>query len=225
MALSAVTTALVLAVCGFPAHARRDGDGTSFYRHELRLSAAVAQSVNGGAYSDGRTAVEQCFGVVPGGDAFWGIDRAVGAAASYLYHVNARLAVGVSAARAVYQEDMSHGGSAPVAIDGWDYAGTLRNRVTSVMPTVKVRWLSLRGVDFYSRCAAGLMWQHVYYDAAHPAGQHDYTRSRDYDDRRCRAVGHVAPLAIETTAMPLRLFAELGYGVEGLFSLGVSYSF
>ena len=100
------------------------------------------------------------------------------------------------------------------------YYGDLHARSFYVMPAVKYDWLDFRFVRFYVKGALGV--QHLKYEFR---DKDNSPQGHQFDEDGWRLAGQITPLGVSIGSRMVRLFFELGYGVEGTFNMGLSLNF
>lgn len=155
----------------------------------------------------------ECFGLL--------LDCNLSIYGEYLYHLNSMIAVGgtigySTLSGSIYDANGYYYDRNGERIDGGPSIG-IDTHTFFVMPTLKATWVRFPHVSLYSRGAAGL---------AH------YKLSTEYlvslpprDESRIKGIYQVSPIGVEVGGEHVRFFSELGYGVEGIFSLGATWHF
>ncbi len=209
--------------------------GMRFYRHELRLMGGLGPYVENSSFRQRRGEVYSGIMLGPTHDVDCGFDVSGGFSVEYFYHLDERWALGLAVGSAVSSEALcdekfEFDPEAVTLQDG--KLGTMRTTATYLLSALKFNWLFFNGGSFYSKAALGLSRQHVWFTGNHPhvhyaideSPYYTYTYSRDYDNRFWRLEGQCTFVGIESGRAPLRFFAELGWGLQGVFNVGLSYN-
>jgi hypothetical protein len=102
------------------------------------------------------------------------------------------------------------------------------------MPSIKFNWVRSKHFGLYSKLVAGPCL-HTKTDKVDSSTMiiscgPDYSRTTfidhcdEYTDRKIGLIGQVTPLGIEAGGR-LRVFGELGVGIQGVFNAGLRYQF
>lgn len=81
-----------------------------------------------------------------------------------------------------------------------------------VMPQVAFSWYKRKYVTLYSKVAAGLKYQHATYDLD----------AHDIKEGKFRIAYEVLPVGIKLGRSQFKAFMEMGYGMQGYATLGLS---
>lgn len=132
----------------------------------------------------------------------------------YLYHLNTHFAVGGTFAYSTQQ-----GGDYEYGYYGESKYRCIRMNTHSfsLMPSVKATWLKVPHFSIYSRGAIGLAYYKLETDNA------TLVPERSESHLTCRY--QLSPLGLEVGGDHVRFFSEVGYGVEGICSLGITWKF
>ena len=215
-------TALPVKDCRLPSPWRPRGH--RLYRHEVRLGIGLGNAMNGRAYDDlyDRTCRELNLSDDP--DAFYcGLGAVVNASASlaYFYHLNERWALGLTIGTGGQPyESLARPAAAKGQGQETTYAGDIYSTSWFFMPTVKLHWAFLPTMRCYSKVGLGALSQHNWFAPAD-----DFRPAQRYDERTCHLAYQLSPIGIEVGQSWLRFFCELGYGHEGVLTMGFSTFF
>ena len=209
------------------------------YRHEIDVLAGLGSSVWRGAHDrqvgqfrdmgmehpffcgvdiDGAT----CGVDVDG--ATWGL--------RYFYHISPRVAVGAAFGRAWAYDGLE----TPLDPEDPDaYAlspyAHVHTRSTFAMPAVKYSWIHEDVYSLYSIAALGAQCSHTWasihtHEASlFPELRYEHHRQEVFNRKRWKLAPQLTALGFDAGGRHLRFFAELGYGVEGVVNIGLSYRF
>lgn len=138
--------------------------------------------------------------------------------ANYYYHLDSQWAIGLSYSYGYgytnFQMDM------PGTASATEHDNLLL-RSHAIMPSAKWYWGSSIGIPWiYSRVAAGCNERHIYLEES---GYYPHVAS--IDEKKIMFAYHVTPLGVEIGSGHLRFQAEIGYGIEGVFAMGMAYHF
>ena len=196
------------------------------YRHEVVLQLGIGSTIDRGKLYDrfydrlcGHFEIESdatCFHLGP-----------TATSAQYYYHPLPGLGVGGSVGYAKGVKGMDQyfvtldDGTRCYDRDKFTpYYGDLHARSFYVMPAVKYDWLDFRFVRFYVKGALGV--QHLKYEFR---DKDNSPQGHQFDEDGWRLAGQITPLGVSIGSRMVRLFFELGYGVEGTFNMGLSLNF
>lgn len=152
----------------------------------------------------------------PGGDCcdddFCGLRLAahITAAIEYYYNIDRHWAVGGLVAT----------GSGAHSFNGPSGCEERRgSNIWFAMPHARFTWLHSRFdiLRLYSRIGLGYLWQHL--SAEQSCAGRVYAA-----DHRSRLAYQVSVVGVEFGCRAVRLYSECGYGVQGVFTLGVKYA-
>ena len=112
--------------------------------------------------------------------------------------------------------------------------GDFTERYYALMPSIKFNWVRSKHFGLYSKLVAGPCL-HTKTDKVDSSTMiiscgPDYSRTTfidhcdEYTDRKVGLIGQVTPLGIEAGGR-LRVFGELGVGIQGVFNVGLRYKF
>ena len=112
--------------------------------------------------------------------------------------------------------------------------GDFTERYYALMPSIKFNWVRSKHFGLYSKLVAGPCL-HTKTDKVDSSTMiiscgPDYSRTTfidhcdEYTDRKVGLIGQVTPLGIEAGDR-LRVFGELGVGIQGVFNAGLRYKF
>lgn len=220
------------------------------YRHELRLGLSIGNALHNGCYDRMSQRVADRLHL----NGYEGeLDCGLGAVAnfaaslSYYYHLDDHWAVGMIAGTGTRPNgDAGYTELDPDLKQSWRndwhtdtppevYVGSMESTSWFFLPSAKYYWAFTPGTRLYSKAALGLMSQHNWFgpydlpndayfgprNAARPA----LSEISRLSERRWHVAGQLSPIGVEVGRRWLRFFAELGYGMEGIFIAGWSCYF
>lgn len=196
------------------------------YRHEAVLQLGIGSSIDRGKlYDSFYDRLYERFEIESDAACFYLGPTATGA--QYYYHPLPGLGVGGSVGYAKGVKGMDQyfatlgDGTRCYDRDKFTpYYGDLYARSFYVMPAMKYDWLDFRFVRFYVKGALGV--QHLKYEFR---DKDNSPQGHQFDDDGWRLAGQITPLGVSIGSRMMRLFFELGYGVEGTFNMGLSLNF
>lgn len=196
------------------------------YRHEAVLQLGIGSSIDRGKlYDSFYDRLYERFEIESDAACFYLGPTATGA--QYYYHPLPGLGVGGSVGYAKGVEGMDQyfatlgDGTRCYDRDKFTpYYGDLYARSFYVMPAMKYDWLDFRFVRFYVKGALGV--QHLKYEFR---DKDNSPQGHQFDEDGWRLAGQITPLGVSIGSRMVRLFFELGYGVEGTFNMGLSLNF
>lgn len=220
------------------------------YRHELRLGLSIGNALHNGCYDRMSQRVADRLHL----NGYEGeLDCGLGAVAnfaaslSYYYHLDDHWAVGMIAGTGTRPNgDAGYTELDPDWKQSWRndchtdtppevFVGSMESTSWFFLPSAKYYWAFTPGTRLYSKAALGLMSQHNWFgpydlpndayfgprNAARPA----LSEISRLSERRWHVAGQLSPIGVEVGRRWLRFFAELGYGMEGIFITGWSCYF
>lgn len=196
------------------------------YRHEAVLQLGIGSSIDRGKlYNSFYDRLYERFEIESDAACFYLGPTATGA--QYYYHPLPGLGVGGSVGYAKGVEGMDQyfatlgDGTRCYDRDKFTpYYGDLYARSFYVMPAMKYDWLDFRFVRFYVKGALGV--QHLKYEFR---DKDNSPQGHQFDEDGWRLAGQITPLGVSIGSRMVRLFFELGYGLEGTFNMGLSLNF
>ncbi len=196
------------------------------YRHEAVLQLGIGSSIDRGKlYDSFYDRLYERFEIESDAACFYLGPTATGA--QYYYHPLPGLGVGGSVGYAKGVKGMDQyfatlgDGTRCYDRDKFTpYYGDLYARSFYVMPAMKYDWLDFRFVRFYVKGALGV--QHLKYEFR---DKDNSPQGHQFDEDGWRLAGQITPLGVSIGSRMVRLFFELGYGVEGTFNMGLSLNF
>lgn len=201
------------------------------YRHEVDVVFGFGSIIADGVHQRRIRELEK----MNFGDAYYcGFPEYGGAVGlRYYYHLNRWVAVGGMAGYAHAHDLLDHyydGNPSNVP----DYSSCDVNTESFYLaPSVKASWWHSGALTCYSKGALGLQLRH-HWTTLHtprywPDGQTVKNNSIENrslcDMRQWRLSGQFTAVGVDVGSRHLRFFAELGYGIEGVFNIGLSYRF
>lgn len=180
-------------------------------RHEIGFQAGLL-GVCSSARDERQTALTDASCGDCCDDVFSGLRLAahITAAVEYYYNIDRHWAVGGLVAT----------GSGAHSFNG--FSGCEERRRSNIwfaMPHARFTWLRSRFdiLRLYSRVGIGYLWQHL--SAKQSCAGRSYAA-----DCRSRLAYQVSVVGVEFGSRAVRLYSECGYGVQGVFTLGVKYA-
>ena len=195
------------------------------YRHELRLGAAIGNRMNKASHDELYRRTCRELNLTEDPDAFYcGLGAVVNASASlaYYYHLDRRWAVGLIAGTGgqCYESLASREAAHGQQQESTTYAGDIYSTSWFFIPTVKLHWAFQPAIRFYAKCGVGAMSQHNWFDPAD-----GFRAAQSFDERTWHWAYQLSPVGIEMGKDRLRFYCELGYGHEGVLTMGFSTFF
>ena len=224
---------LILCLAYMPGQAQENRSKQSWtaklsaqYRHEAVLQLGIGSSIDRGKlYNSFYDRLYERFEIESDAACFYLGPTATGA--QYYYHPLPGLGVGGSVGYAKGVKGMDQyfatlgDGTRCYDRDKFTpYYGDLYARSFYVMPAMKYDWLDFRFVRFYVKGALGV--QHLKYEFR---DKDNSPQGHQFDEDGWRLAGQITPLGVSIGSRMVRLFFELGYGVEGTFNMGLSLNF
>ena len=99
------------------------------------------------------------------------------------------------------------------------------------MPALKYSWYRYNGLSFYSTAALGVQRSHTWSSvhtinaSLYPELYYEHHRQVVFNRKQWKLAPQLTALGFDFGGRHFRFFAELGYGVEGVFNMGLSYRF
>ena len=185
------------------------------YRHEIQLRFGFSSSLDNGRYKD------FCNMLLSEGymdDTYIHYFGPFAVTANYYYHLDSQWAIGLSYSYGYgytnFQMDFPSTAIATIH-------DNLILRSHAIMPSAKWYWGNNFGIPWtYSRLAVGCLNRHIYLEESKR-----YPHVTSIDENRTMFAYQVTPLGVAIGNGPFWLNAEIGYGIEGIFSLGMAYRF
>ena len=181
-----------------------------FYRHEMGLSLGFVSNVGERRMDRAGDFLEQRLGYTS--DALCNYFGPVSLGLHYSYYLNRQWAVG-------FEYAYAYGYSPYSKWNEETLVGYCDVRMHShlLMAALKWQWLDYAPLVFYSKTAFGLQHRHVYCSFDNNAVPSDTP-----DDKRWLPAYQISPLCMELGRNRVRFFMELGYGNQGVFSMGIN---
>lgn len=213
------------------------------YRNEVSVLLGLGSSIGDGAHSRECRRMEQLGFDDLGYCGFTEFGGAFGL--RYFYHLNQWLALGGMAGYASVHDSFDH---VPGDCDSGSH-GAERDRYVPgnawchinaesfyAAPVVKASWWHLGALTCYSQAAVGLQyryqWTTLYVPHYNPWPYWMFLMPYEKIERSSLRSVHQLRLASQLTVFGMDLgrrhlhfFMELGYGIEGVFNMGLSYRF
>ena len=144
-------------------------------------------------------------------DAYYANDKDFGPLSlEYYYQPSHLVSFGGVMAFINRQKDIRQGGNT---------IGDITCRYFTLMPAVKFNWVRTKHFGLYSKIAAGLSYCYENTNGTDILGNHV-----DKTDNMLYFIGQLSLLGIEAGSR-LRVFGELGLGVQGVYNIGLRYRF
>lgn len=202
-------------------------DRNRFYRHEVNVLLGLGSSVWRGTHDQ---QVRQFSDMGMEHPFFCGID-VDGASWSirYFYHLNPRLAIGAIFGKASAYDDLEtpYDPEEPDECALSPYAH-VHTKTTFFMPAVKYSWLRGNGFSFYSVAALGMQNSHTWSSvhtvnvSIYPELVYEHHRRVVFNLKQWKLAPQLMAFGFDFGGRNFRFFAELGYGIEGVFNIGLS---
>lgn len=220
------------------------------YRHELRLGLSIGNTLHDGCFDRMSQRVADRLHLNGYMDELYcglGAVTNFAASLSYYYHLNDRWAVGMIAGTGTrpngYEGYMDPD---PNWKQGWPsdwptdtppevFVGNMESTSWFFLPSAKYYWGFTPGARVYSKAAVGLMSQHNWFEPFDlpndtyfgytNAARKAISEGSHLSERRWHLAGQLSPFGVEVGSSWLRFFVELGYGMEGIFTMGWSCHF
>ena len=215
-----------------------DPSPAPLYRHELSGGLTFNSYIRHGYFNNTCETLEQQ-GYTYQGECFDIITIPVGADLRYFYHPSQHWAIGGLYGTSLYHERMSYDeeneNGQPTYVETADspsYHIHVRSRY--LLLGAKLHWLAKPGFHCYSLAAGGIEWQHHATSAQWMEDEDGnyplildtkYLHNKKEHHRQTRLAYQITPIGISMGTGNLHFFMELGYGVEGVFNIGLSYHF
>ena len=91
-------------------------------------------------------------------------------------------------------------------------SGDISSKVFYLAPSAKYNWFLKGKFRLYSRVALGAMRQHTTFD---------YIKTKEsFDEVKWKVAYQLTPIGFDFGIEPIRVYSELGYGCQGLFTIG-----
>lgn len=146
----------------------------------------------------------------------------------YIYHLNKRWAVGADIS---YTEAAAKGAHRPLTEEEKDnpfrliFEGLfysifpndelkLSSKAWTVMPEVHYKWLENRNFTLYSKVGMGISYYQL---------KSKSSNFPNIKENKMRLAYQLSPVGIELGSHRLRFTSELGYGLQGIWNIGLAY--
>lgn len=91
-------------------------------------------------------------------------------------------------------------------------SGDMLSKVFYLAPSIKYDWFLKGKFRLYSRVALGAMRQHTTFD---------YRKAEtSFDEVKWKVAYQLTPIGFDFGIEPIRVYSELGYGCQGVFTIG-----
>lgn len=199
-----------------------------YYRHEVSVLLGLGSSVWRGSHSQ---QLDYFYDAEMENSFFCGIDvRGVSWDIRYFYHLNPRLAVGAAFGKAWASDELSSYDELHDVNAVSPYAH-VHTRSSFVMPEVKYSWIHDNAFSIYSIAALGAQYSHTWASihtiqaSIYPDIQFEHHRQEVFNKKQWKLAPQLTALGIDFGGRHFRAYAELGYGIEGVFNIGLNYRF
>ena len=205
-------------------------DRKRFYRHEVDVLFGLGSSVWRGTHDEqvgqfydmGMEHPFRCGIYVDG--VSWSI--------RYFYYLNPQLALGAIFGKASAYDDLEtpYDPEEPDAYALSPYAH-VHTKSTFFMPAMKYSWYRYNGLSFYCTAALGVQRSHTWSSvhtinaSLYPELYYEHHRQVVFNRKQWKLAPQLTALGFDFGGRHFRFFVELGYGVEGVFNMGLSYRF
>ncbi len=140
----------------------------------------------------------------------------------YVFHPINFLGIGVIGSYQTSEGNVVTGGGFGDALSSFGLSfgdaslpmGTVKNKYITVMPQLSLNWFDLKVFSMYSKFAIGYTFLKSKYEYADGS-------SVKNDDKRFAL--QISPIALEAGIPAVRVFAEFGYGNQGVVNMGVKF--
>ena len=201
-----------------------------YYRHEVSVLLGLGSSVWRGSHSQ---QLDYFYDVEMENSFFCGIDvRGVSWDIRYFYHFNPRLAVGAAFGKArAYDKLVTPYDERQPEANALPYYAHVHTRSTFAMPAVKYSWIYDNAFSVYSMAALGAQYSHTWASvhsvqaSLFPEIQYEHHRQEVFNKKQWKLAPQLTAVGIDFGGRHFRAFAELGYGIEGVFNIGLNYRF
>ena len=209
------------------AGAAKPFDRNQFYRHEVNVLFGFGSSVWRGTHDQ---QVRRFYDVGMENSFFCGIDvNGVSWSIRYFYHLNPQLAIGATFGKASAYDGLEtpYAPSEPEAYALSPYA-LVHTKSTFLMPAVKYSWCRSNGFSFYSVAALGVEHSHTWSSvhtvnvSIYPELAYEHHRQVVFNSKQWKLEPQLTAFGFDFGGRKFRFFAELGYGTEGVFNIGLS---
>ena len=198
------------------------------YHHELRIAGSLGNAMHNHSYNKMYDRVCQKMHLIDDPEAFYcGLGAVVNASVSlsYFYHFNQRWAFGliIGTGNQPY-ESLALDSTTPHQDQQGEastsFAGDMYATSWYIIPAFKLHWAFFNNTRYYSKVALGAMNQHNWFVSAN-----SFRSTQRFDERSWHPAYQFSPLGFEVGPSKMRFFAELGYGMEGVLTIGFSTFF
>lgn len=133
----------------------------------------------------------------------------------YFYHLKPRFAIGLVGSFSTFSNDL-------VAKDTHQVDGTRKRTYVTVMPSIKYYWVNNEHFGFYSKLAAGVMFDTDTYKPSNNNINNGEKLSESSAYFGCQ----ISPIGLEAGSKNVRGMIELGFGEQGVGALaGLKFKF
>lgn len=155
----------------------------------------------------------------------------------YHYRLNRQFAVGATMGWGISEE--SYTGHTFITDHKVECrSGSEQSRIFFFAPSFRYTWYVRGPIQLYSRVAVGVMRQHTKYDLNKrfyrvsyndlhwtPISDNIYLPDQSYDDIKWKPTCQLTPVGFSVGSRFIRFFAELGYGCQGVYNMGLRLAY
>lgn len=197
---------ILLFICCYPIGAQTHSDVHQVRRHEVNFGFAVASCLRTtSTYKDYESRMQEEMGIRRASTVY---DLGpIILRGGYYYHFNDKIAIGgtVGYVSSWY----------PYRTDTW-YEDDLKAKSYYVMSSCKYYWFNSSWVRIYSSVALGLQYQKFYLTVPD---------DKQKEEQHTHVAYHLTGAGVEIGKKNIRLQLQLGYGLEGIGGMGMSFHF
>ncbi len=138
----------------------------------------------------------------------------------YVFHPINFLGIGLIGSYQTSEGDVVAGGDLDDVFSGFGFSfgdldlpvGSVKNKYITIMPQLSLSWFDLKVFSMYSKFAIGYTFL---------KSEYDYVDGGSEKNSDKRFALQISPISFEAGIPALRLFAEFGYGNQGIVNMGV----
>lgn len=190
--------------------------GNDFYRHEVRLSGCFSPLYKNSFYRQFRDDLLTQHSLEHSEPVTESLIESIGWSAEYFYRLNKWLAIGCLGGQSRSKNDLfaNYDIVDSLSVSG----GNMRTDNWYVMPSVKLNWAIMGGIQCYSKAAIGIQRQRMLFLPSERSNN-----LPELNEQKWKFAWQVSALGVEIGTR-FKFFAEIGYGWQGVFNMGFSYS-
>lgn len=186
------------------------------YRHEVRLSGCFSPLYKNSFYRQFRDDLLTQHSLEHSESVTESLIESIGWSAEYFYRLNKWLAIGCLGGQSRSKNDFfaNYDIVDSLSVSG----GNMRTDNWYVMPSVKLNWAIMGGIQCYSKAAIGIQRQRMLFLPSERSNN-----LPELNEQKWKFAWQVSALGVEIGTR-FKFFAEIGYGWQGVFNMGFSYS-